>query len=134
MRPPVPCCGLLVTSPLGFKARVGSLIQTWQRGVCVTCSLRSPLVRHLPTSWQPAWQPSHSLPRTVSRHWWGPTFVLNFIPNWSLHFDMSLAKTKKNFHLCKQIQQQNRFLQKRPLHNTFDMFFDQFEVICTCLN
>ena len=27
-----PCFGLLVTSPLGFKARVGSLIRTWRRG------------------------------------------------------------------------------------------------------
>ena len=26
-----PCFGLLVTSPLDFKARVGSLIRTWQR-------------------------------------------------------------------------------------------------------
>ena len=31
-----PCCGLLVTSPLGFKARVGSLICTWQRHMCYT--------------------------------------------------------------------------------------------------
>ena len=29
-----PCFGLLVTSPLGFKARVGSLIHTWQRHMC----------------------------------------------------------------------------------------------------
>ena len=26
-----PCLGLLVMSPLGLKARVGSLIRTWQR-------------------------------------------------------------------------------------------------------
>ena len=28
------CFGLLVTYPLGFKARVGSLIPTWQRHMC----------------------------------------------------------------------------------------------------
>ena len=32
-----PCFGLLVMSPLGFKARVGSLIHTWQR--CTWCRL-----------------------------------------------------------------------------------------------
>ena len=36
-----PCFGLLVTSPLGFKARVGSLFRTsLGRGICVTGSLR----------------------------------------------------------------------------------------------
>ena len=29
-----PCFGLLVTSPLGFKARVGNLIYAWQRHTC----------------------------------------------------------------------------------------------------
>ena len=32
--PLIPCFGLLVTSPLGFKARVGSLIRTWWRHTC----------------------------------------------------------------------------------------------------
>ena len=31
-----PCFGLLVTSPLGFIARVGSLTRAWQRYVCYT--------------------------------------------------------------------------------------------------
>ena len=35
-----PCFELLVTSPLGFKTRVGSFICAWQRHICVTCSLR----------------------------------------------------------------------------------------------
>ena len=35
-----PCFGLLVMSPLGFKARVGSALLALGRGVCVTCSLR----------------------------------------------------------------------------------------------
>ena len=34
MGPLIPCSRLLVTSPWGFKARVGSLIQTWQRCTC----------------------------------------------------------------------------------------------------
>ena len=48
-----PCFGLLVTSSLGFKARLDSL-------ACVLCRLPaifssdSPLMRHLLTSWQPA--------------------------------------------------------------------------------
>ena len=32
------------------------------RGIHVTCSLDSPLLQHLPTSWEPAWQPSRSFP------------------------------------------------------------------------
>ena len=31
-----PCFGLLVTSPLGFKVRVSSLICPWQRHMCYT--------------------------------------------------------------------------------------------------
>ena len=31
-----PCFRLLMTSPLGFKARVGSLIHTWWRHMCYT--------------------------------------------------------------------------------------------------
>ena len=31
-----PCFGLMVTSPLGFKARVGSLIGAWRRRTCYT--------------------------------------------------------------------------------------------------
>ena len=66
-----PCFGLLVMSPLGFKARVGSALFELSRGVCVTLHVPwdSPLVWHLPTSWQPAWQPSH-LFHIPARHWW----------------------------------------------------------------
>ena len=32
-----PSFGLLVMSPLGFKARVGSFIHTWQRCMCYVC-------------------------------------------------------------------------------------------------
>ena len=93
-----PCLGLLVMSPLGFKAREGSLMCGWQRGildleanvslthlarnwipklVIISCIRLSPnggnlpwdssLVRHLPTSWQPAWQPSWSRPHTCDQ-------------------------------------------------------------------
>ena len=55
--------GLLVTSAMGFKARVCSI-------VCMLHCLHamnssdSPLAQHLLTSWQPAWQPSLLDPRT----------------------------------------------------------------------
>ena len=47
-----PYFGLLMTSPLGFKARVGSAIFELSGGVCVTLHVPwdSPLVWHLPTS------------------------------------------------------------------------------------
>ena len=48
-----PYSGLLVMSPLGFKARVGSLIHTWQRYMCYMFPL-VPLVWYLPTSLWPA--------------------------------------------------------------------------------
>ena len=41
-----PCFGLLVTSPLGFKARVGSALFKLSRGVCVTL--------HIP--WDSLWR------------------------------------------------------------------------------
>ena len=65
-----PCFGLLVTSPLGFKARVGSALFELSGGICVTLHVPwdSPLVGHLPTSWQPAWQPSHL--HIPVGHWW----------------------------------------------------------------
>ena len=48
------CFGLLVTFALGYKARVDSLA-CMPRCLCATDST---LVRHLLTSWWPAWQPS----------------------------------------------------------------------------
>ena len=59
-----PCFWLLVTSPLGFKARVGSLIHTWQRCNVIYVPWDSPLAQPLPTSWGSAWQLSKSLPHT----------------------------------------------------------------------
>ena len=58
---------LLVMSPLGFKARVGSALFELSRGIHVTLHIPwdSPLVWHLPT----AWQLSHLFHITV-RHWW----------------------------------------------------------------
>ena len=65
-----PCFGLLVTSPLGFKVRVGSALFKLSGGVCVTLHVPwdSPLVQHLPTCWRPAWQPSH-LFHIPAKHW-----------------------------------------------------------------
>ena len=66
-----PCFKLLVMSPLGFKARVGSALFELSEGVCVTLHVPwdSPLVQHLPTSWWPAWQLS-CLFHIPARHWW----------------------------------------------------------------
>ena len=63
-----PYFGLLVMSPLGFKARVGSLIRAVWRHV-LHVAWDSPLVWYLPTSWWPAWQPS-CLFHIPARHWW----------------------------------------------------------------
>ena len=54
-----------------FKARVGSALFELSGGICVTLHIPwdSPLVRHLPTSWWPAWQPGH-LFHVPARHWW----------------------------------------------------------------
>ena len=77
-----PCVGLPVMSALGFKARGGSLA-CMLPCLCTMDTSDSPLVWHLLTSWQPSWQPSHSLhvcsrgrmpgfdratSRTVNRH------------------------------------------------------------------
>ena len=56
-----PCFGFLVTSPLGFKARVGSaLFAIFAEANVMYIPQDSPLVLHLPTSWRPA--RSQSLP------------------------------------------------------------------------
>ena len=71
-----PCFGLLVMSPLGFKVRVESLIDTWPRRTFYTF----PEI-HL---WCNTWQPLGGLygskvnllhiPKT--RHWWGSNGIL----------------------------------------------------------
>ena len=59
----IPCFGLLLTSALGVKSRVDSL-------ACVFChswaadSSDSLLVRHLLTSWRPAWWLNHFDPHS----------------------------------------------------------------------
>ena len=62
-----PCFGLLVTSPLGFKARVGSLIHALADVYVLHIPWYSPMVLHLLTFCGPAWQPSHSLPHTCEQ-------------------------------------------------------------------
>ena len=65
-----PRFGLLMTSALGFKARVDSL-------TCMLChlhtmdSLDSPLVPHLLTSWWVACTWAASIHVLVLEHWWG---------------------------------------------------------------
>ena len=68
-----PFCGATDTSILDFWWRL--LWVSKPEWVLPYSSLAShipwdsPLVQHLPTSWQPAWQPSH-LFHIPARHWW----------------------------------------------------------------
>ena len=63
-----PCFGFLVTSPLGFKARVGSaLFAMFAEANVMYIPQDSPLVLHLPTSWWPA--RSRSLPHMHVQRW-----------------------------------------------------------------
>ena len=63
-----PCFGFLVTSPLGFKARVGSaLFAIFAEVNVMYIPQDSPLVLHLPTSWQPV--RSRSLPHMHVQRW-----------------------------------------------------------------
>ena len=63
-----PCFGFLVTFPLGFKARVGSaLFAIFAEANVMYIPQDSPLVLHLPTSWQPA--RSQSLPHMHVHRW-----------------------------------------------------------------
>ena len=63
-----PCFGFLVTSPLGFKARVGSaLFAIFAEANVMYIPQDSPLVLHLPTSWRPAC--SRSLPHMHVQRW-----------------------------------------------------------------
>ena len=61
-----PCFGFLVTSPLGFKARVGCLIRIAEVNV-MYIPWDPPLVLHLPTSWQLA--RSQSCPHILLQRW-----------------------------------------------------------------
>ena len=54
-----PCFRLLMTSALGFKARLGLFLVCFGHLCTTTDCWDSPLVRHLLTSWLPAWLPSH---------------------------------------------------------------------------
>ena len=63
-----PCFGFLVTSPLGFKARVGSaLFAIFAEANVMYIPQDSPLVLHLLTSWRPA--RSRSLPHMHVQRW-----------------------------------------------------------------
>ena len=62
------CFGFLVTSPLGFKERVGSALLTiFAEANVMYIPWDSPLVLHLPTSWRPAC--SWSLPHMRVQRW-----------------------------------------------------------------
>ena len=78
-----PCFGLLVTSPPGFKASVGSLIHAWQRHMCY---MFSQIHLWCNTYWPLGSQPGvqavlfHIL---VSQHWWGskPGSIMPLLPD-----------------------------------------------------
>ena len=61
-----PCFGFLVTSPLGFKARVGFLIRIAEANVMYV-PWDPPLVLHLPTYWLPAC--IRSCPHILFQRW-----------------------------------------------------------------
>ena len=66
-----PCFGLLVTSPPGFKAKVGSVIHTWWR--CMHCTI-SEIYLWCNTCWplggqHGSWTDLFDIP--ASRYWWG---------------------------------------------------------------
>ena len=68
--PLIPCFGLLVISPLGFKARLGNLIHTWQRHTCYMFLEIDLWCKTCKTSWLPCWQPADRFHVPTSRHWW----------------------------------------------------------------
>ena len=66
-----PCFGLLVTSPLGFKARVGSLIHTWWGHMCY---MFPEIHLWCYTCWPlGSWYGSQAILFHIlaSRYWWG---------------------------------------------------------------
>ena len=76
MGPLIPSFGPLVTSVLGFKARV----DPFTCALCHLCATESsdlPLKQHLLTSWRPVWHPSSSYPRTWKQ--WNNYLLLGII-------------------------------------------------------
>ena len=66
-----PCFGLLVMSDVssGFQSQSGQPYLSLAEAYVLHVPWDSPLVQHLLTSWQPAWQPS-CLFQIPTRHWW----------------------------------------------------------------
>ena len=92
-------------SPLGFKARVGSALIKLSAGIRVTLHIPwdSPLVQHLLTSWQPAWQPSH-LFHIPARYWWDskPGAIMSPLTVWD-QADALLTELSRLRH-CSQCE------------------------------
>ena len=53
----------------GFRSQSGQPYSHFTEAYMCNIPWDSPLVQHLPTSWQPAWQPSH-LFHIWARYWW----------------------------------------------------------------
>ena len=93
-----PCFGLMVTSPLSFKARDGSLIHTWQRHMC--CMFTG---IHLwwDTYWllgsqNGSWINLFHIP--VSRYWWAQNQDLWTSDKCSTNWAMLAWPTLCHFH------------------------------------
>ena len=129
-----PYLGLLVTSPLGFKARVGSALFELSRGIRVMLHIPwdSPLVWHLLTSWWPAWQPSH-LFHIPARHWWDSKLGAIMLPLtvwdqagqmlYRLSYPGSAERlTYKSFHICDFAGPDGTMITKQGFTKKLSMF------------
>ena len=96
-----PCFGLLVKSPLGFKARVVALFVLGGRVHVPDSSL----VQHLLTSWQLAWLPSWSLLHTcegIDGTWSGDLWLHDQTVNQSWAYAEMKGFNAEWIGLCKQ--------------------------------
>ena len=104
--PLIPCFRLLVMSALGFKNRVDPF-------TCILCCLcapnssHSPLLRHLLTSWCPAWQSSRFDPRTCTHSptWWDLR-ILDLCQHYIIHCFYDVCGFSKTG--CETISRQHR--------------------------
>ena len=108
-----PCFGLLVTSPLGFKARVGSLIRTWWRH---TCYMFPEIHIYSDTCWPLGSQ--HGSRAVSSTYLWGIGSFLRFRliktpPSQYLTFPKCVAIKESVLQILGWIFSKNISLQKR---------------------
>ena len=94
-------------SPLGFKARVCTLICTWQRHM-LHIPQDSPLVQQMTNFWWPAWQLSHSLPWTCKQALMGSNLrsIMTLLPHRfetrHMLYQLLARLNHKKFYLSRQ--------------------------------